>query len=370
MSDKYTEEMKKIRGARIALLAKHPFFGDLAFGLPLSFDDTLNPPTAATNGQWIKFHPKLIERLTPSELVFALGHEVLHPALMHTLRCGPRDHKKWNLACDIVANHMLIEHGIGTAPSFIYYKKELYIAGGGKVEKIYDLIPDEDADKQYDNVEATPEDAMADVAADMRVKLHQALQAAKRAGASTGTLEQFVENLTVPKVNWRNVLRSFFMTTRGAERTYARRNRRYAPQGIMIPGTYGDKAGEYVFAPDCSGSTDDEMIAQCAAEIQSIMEELRPEKLHVIYWDTEVKKHDVYECDDELNVKIYGRGGTRPQCIFEYLEEQGIEAEKVIVATDLEFYGDIGPEPDVPVLWAVMQGSRQDVAWGQVMVVE
>lgn len=393
MSEKYEAQLRKVRAARIQLIGAHPFWGDLAFGLPIKWDDTLDPPTAATNGRDITFHPEFVNQLPMDELIFVLAHEVMHPALMHVIRRGNRCPKRWNVACDIVVNELLVTSLVGKMPSFAIRDRHLYHQGGGKVETIYDLLPN-DPNKygapgsgnasdnnngkgpskmaSMDAMQDTPSDQAKDMAADWRNRLNQALHTAKAAGKSTGALEAFVEHLTVPKVSWREQLRNFVMTTRGEERTWSKRNRRYASTDIMLPGKYGERAGTWVVAPDCSGSTSDNMIAQVGAEVRSIQEELRPEKIHVICWDTQVKKHEEFEPDDPIVVKAYGRGGTDPRCLFEFIAKQGIEPDGVIVPTDLYFGGpaQFGPEPPYPVIWCVMESRLREAPWGKVLPVD
>ena len=384
MADKYQEQMKKVRRARIELLAKHPFFGDLAFNLPIEWNENLNPPTAATDGERIIFHPAFVDVMPPKELVFVLAHEVMHPALLHILRRGTRCPKRWNVACDVVVNHLLVESGIGSMPSMCVFKPDLYHAGKGKVEKIYELLPD---DQEYGEpgsgaagngsmdavIDADP-NKKEQIAADYRVKLQQALQTARAAGKVPGGLEALVEQMTTPKVPWQQHLRNFVMTTRGTERTWAKRNRRYAATNLNLPGNYGERMGELAFLIDCSGSTSDWMIGQCGAEISSIQEEMRPEKTHVLYFDTHVKRHEEYEPDDPMTVKAYGRGGTCFRTSFEYMNKHGIMPEACIVATDLGC-SDYGPEPPFPVLWCVLEKNNYGwkppmPPWGQVLEIE
>lgn len=385
MTEKHLVQMKKVRGARMALMADHPFFGDIAFGLPIKWDDTLNPPTAATDGTKIIFHPDFVDKLTPKELVFVLGHEIMHPALMHIFRRGSRDPYKWNYACDIVVNYLLHESlcqsvdgkdPVAKMPEWVLYDYNLYWQGQGKVENIYDLLP---KDMKYgipgsgksnnasmDAVfDADPKD-QDNLAADWRNKLAQAAQRAKDAGKMTAGLEAFVDQMTTPKVPWQNHLRNFILTTRGQDRTWAKRNRRYAASNLIMPGVYGEKMGPIVFAIDCSGSTSDKMVSQCGQEILSIQEELRPDKIHIIYFDSDVKKHEEYGPDEPFDVKVYGRGGTAFSPIFRYIEEHNLEPDSVIVATDL-YCGDFGPKPDYPVLWCILDGGADEAPWGQVL---
>lgn len=381
----FKEQKKKFMKARMRLLAQHPFFGDLAYQMPILWDDTLNPPTAATNGSYIKFHPGFVDKLELEELVFLIAHEVMHPALMHIVRRENRCPKRWNVACDVVVNQLLIESGVGKMPAGGILDVDLYHKGKGRAHAIYDLLPEREEYGEpgsgtqggapgelggsLDNMEdAAAGDAEA-MAADWRNKLQSAAQTAKAAGKMPGAIEQFVEDMVNPKVRWQDKLRNFIMTTRGSDRTWSRRNRRYASSDIMLPGTYGETMGEIVFAIDCSGSTSDEMVGQCGSELRSIQEELRPEKIHVLYFDSGIKKHEEFEPDEPLQVKVHGRGGTAFSPIFEFIDSNGICPENVVVATDL-YCDDFGPKPDYPVLWCVMESDAREAPWGDVLVVD
>ena len=105
-----TPEIKKAYDkAKIGLMAKSDtaFFTTVLFSLKLIWDWDI--PTAATDGTTIKVSPNFFMTLTPDERVFLLVHEAMHVALLHMLRLGDRNHKKWNIACDHYINLMLIE---------------------------------------------------------------------------------------------------------------------------------------------------------------------------------------------------------------------------------------------------------------------
>jgi len=369
----HENEMRLIRQARMKLMGQAPFFGDLAFSLPIEFSDQLNPPTAATDGMRIIYHPEFITKLPSEELVWVVAHEVMHPALLHTLRRGNRDPKRWNIACDIVVNYLLATSRVGKEWPNAVREDDLYRKGGGKVEKIYELLPEDyDKDPMDDVGDTDPKDA-DNLAADMRNKLQQAMQTAKKAGNMSSDLEAFIENITTPKVRWQDHVRNFVMTTRGTDRTYAKLNRRHAGTNVILPGSYGEKMGGLGCGLDCSGSTSDEMVSQFGSEMQSIQEELCPEYMHAIYFDHEVKKMETFEADDPITLKVYGRGGTCFRSVFEYIEKNQIELESLIMMTDLEC-DDYGPEPPYPVLWLGVgpyaKEYAKSVPWGQVVLVE
>ena len=63
--------------------------------------------TAATDGKRIYLNSDYVEKLTPKELDGLILHEVLHAALLHTIRRVDRDPVIWNWAADIVVNGMI-----------------------------------------------------------------------------------------------------------------------------------------------------------------------------------------------------------------------------------------------------------------------
>jgi predicted metal-dependent peptidase len=114
----YKEQLiiDKLVTGRIALLLKHPFFGNLATRLKLvNADDWC--PTAGTDGRHFYYNTKFIDSLTPKETEFLFGHEVLHNVFEHMLvRIGDRDPQLWNIAADYAVNQILKDANIGDMP--------------------------------------------------------------------------------------------------------------------------------------------------------------------------------------------------------------------------------------------------------------
>lgn len=347
------------------LLSNHPFFGDLAFNMPIEIDDTLNPPTAATDGEGLYFHPDFVNSLTDKQLTFVTGHEVLHCALMHLDRRGDRTPMRFNVAADIICNQLLVDNNVGEMPNDMIFDPHLYHRGGGMVTKIYDLLPEDDPRQSFDDFKPG-KPGKQPCPHKMRGKLQQALESAKAAGSMSGSLEAFVEAVTDDTVSWEDELFAEVTACRGTDRTYTKRHRRYAALDVLMPGTYGEQMGDLVFAIDCSGSTSNHMVARCANEIQRAMDTLRPERTHVIYWDTDIKKVETYGPDDTLDVRAYGRGGTDPNCIWRYIEDEGIDVAHCIVATD-GYVGDFGSAPDYPVIWCIMESPVNSAPFGKVI---
>lgn len=363
------EEAKLIRRmakARTSLVLEHAFIGNIALNLPVKLDYTI--PTACTNGREIRYNPWFVNDMSDEEIKFLIAHECFHPMLEHPTRIRGRDHRKFNQAGDYVINQLLTDEHIGKMPAGGLLNKSIYDAGGGTTDGIYNILPDNpDGDDPLDDCQdsgGTPAEQQQ-LAAEWKVRVAQAAQAAKMMGQLSANMARLVEDVLAPKVDWRDVLRRFLSKARSDERSFARFNRRFISQGLYLPSVSGESMGEIVFAVDCSGSIDQHTISQFAAEIQSSKDECNPLAIHVVYFDSEVSHYDKFTRDDEIEVKPHGGGGTAFSPIFAYLAEHNVEPVACIVLTDL-YCNDFGPEPSYPVLWVSTDADK--APWGEVVM--
>ena len=106
--------LEKLTGARIALLLKQPFFGNMATRMQLQEADWC--PTAATDGKHFYYNPQFIDALSPKETEFLIGHEVLHIVFDHFLRQDMREKQPWNVSADYAVNIVLEDENVGEMP--------------------------------------------------------------------------------------------------------------------------------------------------------------------------------------------------------------------------------------------------------------
>ena len=342
---------KRLAKAKTALVLEHPFVGNIALNMPFRIDDTLNPPTAATDGKQVLFHSEFVETLSDEQLKFVVAHECMHPMLEHNFRRNSRDPRKWNQATDYVINQLLTEEGIGRMPEMGLLDPAIYQQGKGTSDGIYKLLPEGGDDPLDDCRDGEGDPAeQAQQQAEWKVRVAQAAQAAKMMGKLSAGMSRLVGDILQPKVDWRDVLRRFVEKCRDDQRTWARPNRRFLSQGMYLPSVTGEAMGEIVVAVDCSGSIDNATINQFAAEIRTIKDDSNPRAIHVVYFDSEVSHYDKYERDDYLDIKPHGGGGTAFSPVFNYITEHGIEPVACVFLTDL-YCSDFGDAPDYPVLW-------------------
>ena len=366
------EEAKmKIRlaKAKTALILEHPFIGTVALGMPFLLSREV--PTAATNGKRVMFNPDFCNELTDEELKFLVAHECLHPMLEHNYRRQERQHRRWNNAADYVINKLLIDDSIGRMPKRGLHDPNIYTAGGGTSDGIYNILPEQDesdgGEPGLDNcedAEGSPAE-QAQEQAEWKVKVAQAAQAAKMMGKLSANMERLVDEVLRPKVDWRDVLQRFLVKARTDQRSFSRFNRRFIAQGMYLPSVSGEQMGEIVFAVDCSGSIDQHTIAQFAAEINNVKDDLMPARIHVMYFDSEVSHVESYEQHDDLDIKPHGGGGTDFAPVFAEIIEHGLTPVAIVFLTDL-CCSSFGDQPDAPVLWVSTDEST--APFGEVVV--
>lgn len=367
--------LKKLAKARTSLILEHPFIGTIALNMPMSLDDTIYPPSACTNGKYVKFHPEFIRDLTDEQMKFIVAHECMHPMLEHNYRRNSRDPDKWNKAADYVINQLLEDEGIGKFIPGGCLNKAIYDAGKQTSDGIYNILPDEDGKGEGSGPNGGIGNDLQDspgspaereqAAAEMKVMTAQAAQAAKMMGKLSANLARMVENVLQPKVDWRTVLRRFVEKAKNDSRVWARPNRRFLAQGLYLPSISGEALGEMAFAIDCSGSIGARELDEFAAEIRAVWEDGKPQRLHIMYFDSEVCHYEKFERDEDLHVEAHGGGGTAFSPVFRFMEEKGITPVATVFLTDL-CCNDFGPQPEHPVLW--VSNCDGKAPWGEVVL--
>ncbi len=381
---------KRIQKARTTLLLDHPFFGTLLFRL--KGRETHSVATMATDGVSLFYNPGFVDKLSTPELVGVLAHEVLHPGLQHHTRRGDRRPFRWNKACDYAINPLILDAGL-VLPKDVLIEDRFR---GMSAERIYNLLEEEEeggsGQGSEDQTEPTPGGStqgneendepnapvtpggigqildasepeaadgkdIAEQAREWQIAVEQAQTLAKLVGKIPAGLERSLEGAEEARVDWRELLRRSWSETNPTDYSWTRPNRRHIWQGLYLPGVIREGVGEIVIAVDCSGSVSARQLSLFEAEIRSILEGQRPERVHVLYFDTRVHKVDVYAAGQQISLDPVGGGGTDFRPCFDWVDEQQVQAQMLVFLTDL--YGTLPKEePSYPVLWA-STGARQ-----------
>jgi len=387
------EVREKLITARVGLLLRASFFGNLATRLKLVNADEWCT-TAATDGRNFYYNSRFVDMLKPKEIEFLFGHEVLHCVYDHFGRRGDRDPQLFNIANDYCVNADLKKHRIGefiTTVPCLYNKEyddmsseEIYDLLYENAEKIdiSDLIDrmldehldgEDDSDGDQDRNGAGNRPKMSrEERQQVRDEIKEAVLSAASASDGAGNLpagvKRILQELTAPKLNWRELLRMQLESTIKSDYTWMRASRKGWHMDAIMPGQKPDELIDIAIAIDASGSIDARMLKDFLSEAQGIMDQFQSYRIHVITFDTRVYNPVQYNSDNldsMLDYEVAGGGGTEFDCIFEYLKEEQIEPKRLVVFTDGYPYGSWGDEHYADTVW-ILHGTTTIVPpWGQ-----
>jgi hypothetical protein len=341
--------------AKVSIVTQHPFFASILMKRKLIEDMTI--PTAAVDqrGQ-IYYNPVWFDKLSVDEIVFVLAHEIGHVIGQHALRRGTRHAKKWNIAGDAWINDMLKDAGVGSPIT-----GGVYMPGSKDrtVDEIYNELPDTpdgpggtgddiiERGGQLSDEEATRIDA------ETRVEIAQAAQAAKAQGKMPGALAKIVADLIDPGTPWHDILERYMTSFTRGDYTWARPNRRFSDVAYLPSTGKVAEMGEVVIQVDVSGSISKQELDYYNGHMQRIVSQCNPERVHVLYVDTDVCKHEVFEQGEEVELTFYCGGGTDMEAGFAFLDKQGITPEVFVCLTDGYTDFNVANAPDYPVIWCI-----------------
>jgi len=371
--------------ARVGLLLKATFFGNLATRLKLVNADTWCD-TAATDGRNFYYNTEFIKSLKPGEREFLFGHEVLHCVYDHMGRREERDAQLYNIACDYCVNADLKKHRVGefiTTVDCLYDTKyegwsseQVYDdlfenAEKIDVEKLLEQLLDEHVD---DNANGAGEDGESSgdrptISSEERKQIRDEIKEAVLAAAQSsdpGSLPQgvrrMVQDLVDPQLNWRDLLQVTMQSKIKDDYTWNRPSRRGWHIDAVLPGHSDAESVDLAVALDLSGSIREVQIRDFLSEVQGITETFASFNLHVFSFDTEVYNHQVFNSDNLDSIAEYeciGGGGTAFSCIFNFLKEEQIEPEQLVIFTD-GFVSDWG-DPEYCDTLFILHSQRDGV---------
>jgi len=351
----------KIIIARVGLLLRHPFFGNMATRLKI-VDGSDWLTTAATDGRHLFYSRPFFEKLTVKQVEFVVAHEILHNVFEHMLRVENRDRSIWNAAADYSVNGTLVRDRIGEVPPDIkiYHDTKHY---GKSTEQIYDEIYEDEDEKslqalgqllddhidwEKDGKDGQPKYSKEEIK-QIRDEIKEATIAAAQAAGAGNTpaeIQRMIKELTEPKMNWREILRQQIQSTIKNDYTFMRPNRKGWHMNAILPGTNYDETIDICVAIDMSGSISDEQAKDFISEIKGIMDEYKEYKIKVWCFDTKVYNEQDYDSygEDISNYEVMGGGGTEFDANWEYMKKHDIQPKKFIMFTDGYPWGSWGDE--------------------------
>ena len=386
---------RRVKKAKITLMRKPEFAlwsGIMMVGKTEVRDGF---PSACTNGRDEIYGTEFVDGLSDKELMFVVLHENLHKAFRHLLiwkKLHEEDARLANMACDYVINLILHKtdpqeqtiaiprkdgkiyglldlkyEGLNTKQVFELLKQEQE-QGSGRGENGEENETGEGFDEHdWDGAEELSQEEVKELEREVDQALRQGqMTAQKLSGKGAGDMHRELGDLLEPQVDWREVLREFVNATCNAKdaSSWRRLNRRYLSMDMYMPSLIGERVGHIVVGVDTSGSIGQHEIGVFLSEVKGIAEMVNPEKVDLIYWDHVVASHEQYDSATLTmladSTKPRGGGGTSPTCVHEYMKDNNIDPDCIIMLTD-GYIGDWGNEWAKPILWVITSDKTAPV---------
>ncbi len=397
--------VEKLITARVGLLLKAPFFGNMATRMQL-IDASDWCPTAATNGRNFYYNVDFVKKLSVKKLEFLFGHEICHCVFDHFGRVGSRDRQLSNIAQDFAVNQILVDERIGdkiTEVKICYDPKYRGMAW----EEIYDDL--------YEKAEKIPMDQLMKQLGDLldehikegdgqgqgegegqdkdgkgggrpgmskeeaqRIKdeIKEAMiqsAAAAGAGKTPAGIMRMIKDMTEPKISWRDLVRQEIQSIIRNDYSFTRPNRKSMHSGAILPGLKEATTIDIGIAVDMSGSIGTEDASVFLGEVKGIMDQYEDFKVNIWCFDTDIYNHQEVthdNADDLLNYEPQGGGGTDFDINFEFMKEQGIQPKKFIMFTDGYPCGSWGDEDYCDTIFIVKGNTDAEAPFGQTVIYE
>jgi predicted metal-dependent peptidase len=356
-----TEIDQMIADSLMRVRLRAPFYATLT--LFAEYKVTEKVQTAATDGRDIYINPAYFAGLDPRERDGVLLHEVLHAALLHVPRKGPRDRLGWNIAADIVVNGIIRKQKGIVLPKGAIINEELQ---DHSVEEIYYLLQRDG--QAYDLVIADLLEASfagGELDAERRAALEDYWRHALRQAEANETqfdrsvgdmprgLLRELARIEQARLDWRAYLWRFLVQT---PTDFGDFDRRFVGRGLYLEGITGESVRVHVCI-DTSGSVTDELMAVLLGELRGILRAYPHLECELYYADAAL--YGPYDLTPEKSLPPpVGGGGTDFRPFFARLAQtfDAFHQGLVIYLTD-----GYGPFPDTAppydVLWVITPGG-------------
>lgn len=368
--------------ARIGLLLRHSFFGNLATRLQLINADEWCS-TAATDGQKFYYNSRFIMMLKPKEVEFLVAHEVLHVVYDHMGRRNHRDPQIWNIADDYAVNADLKRHKVGqfitTVPCLYEQKYD-----GKPAEEIYDdlmknaqkidindlidqLLDDhmdgDDSDSDGDGDKEGKGKGRPKLSDEEKERIRQEVKQAiinaaqsAEAGQLPLGVERLIKQAVDPVMPWRELIQTNLTSAIRTDYSWMRPSRRGWHMDAIMPGMTPGEEIDVVVAIDMSGSISNKQAQQFLGEIGGMMDSFDGYKVHVFCFDTDTYNPQDFTSENLDSIDAYepmGGGGTDFDCIFDYLKKVGNVPKRLICFTDGYPCGSWGDPDYCDTTWII-----------------
>ena len=394
---------EKLTTARVGLLLKTPFFGNMATRMKIINADEWCQ-TAATDGRNFYYNTEFVKKLSTKKLEFLFAHEIGHCVFDHFGRAGSRNRQLCNISQDYAINQILKDEKIGEvidevpiclddkyrglAWEEIYdqlYEKAEKISMEDLLDQLGDTLDDhinqdgnqskDGKDKGDDKKGKKPtisKEEMQKIKDEIKEAMIQSAAAAG-AGKTPAAIQRLIKDLTEAKMNWREVLRMNIQSIIKNDYSFTRPSRKGWGTGAILPGLKNDDTIDIAIAVDMSGSIGMEDAKVFFSEIKGIMDQYEDFNIKVWCFDTEIYNYAEFSqdnVDELLDYEPKGGGGTEFMVNWDFMKNEGIEPKKFIMFTDGYPWGSWGDENYCDTLFIVKGNERAEAPFGQTVIYE
>jgi len=394
--------IEKLTTARVGLLLKAPFFGNMATRMKL-IDASDWCPTAATNGRDFMYNTEFVKKLSVKKLEFLFAHEICHAIFDHFGRLGSRIPQLANIAQDYAVNQILVDERIGdkiTEVKICYDPKyrglaweEIYDELYEKAEKIPmeqllaqlgDLLDEhikeeegvgagnKDSDKEGKGKPSLSKEEAEQIRQEIKNAMIQSAAAAG-AGKVPAGIQRMIKNITEPKMDWRQLVQQEIQSIVRNDYSFQRVNRKSMHSGAILPGMKEATTIDVAISIDMSGSIGDEDATAFLSEIKGIMDQYEDFRINLWCFDTDIYNWKQITHDEAHELEEYepqGGGGTDFEVNWTFMEENGIQPKKFIMFTDGYPCGGWGNEDYCDTIFIVKGNTSAEAPFGQTVIYE
>ena len=394
---------EKLTTARVGLLLKTPFFGNMATRMKIINADEWCQ-TAATDGRNFYYNTDFVKKLSTKKLEFLFAHEIGHCVFDHFGRAGSRNRQLCNISQDYAINQILADEKIGEVIDEVpicldsqyrgmaweeIYDKLYEKADKMSMEDLLDQLGEQlddhinedgnqskdgkegDGDKQAKKPTISKEEKQK-IKDEIKEAMIQSAAAAG-AGKTPAAIQRLIKDLTEAKMNWREVLRMNIQSIIRNDYSFTRPSRKGWGTGAILPGLVNDDTIDIAVAVDMSGSIGMDDAKTFFSEIKGIMDQYEDFNIKVWCFDTEVYNYAEFSqdnVDELLDYEPKGGGGTDFDVNWTYMKENGIEPKKFVMFTDGYPWSSWGDENYCDTLFIVKGNERAEAPFGQTVIYE
>ena len=398
---------EKLTTARVGLLLKTPFFGNMATRMKIiNADDWCQ--TAATDGRNFYYNTEFVKKLSTKKLEFLFAHEIGHCVFDHFGRAGSRNRQLCNISQDYAINQILADEKIGDVIDEVPICLDSQYRGLAW-EEIYDKLYEkadiqeitldqlmeglgetldehingdgaqgqkgEDKEQDKDTRGKAPvltKEEKQKIKDEIKEAMIQSAAAAG-AGKTPGAIQRLIKDLTEAKMNWREILRMNIQSIIKNDYSLTIPSRKGWHTGAILPGVKNDETIDIAISVDMSGSIGMDDAKVFFSEIKGIMDQYEDFNIKVWCFDTEVYNYAEFSQDNVEELLDYepkGGGGTEFTVNWDFMKESAIEPKKFVMFTDGYPWGSWGDENYCDTLFIVKGNERAEAPFGQTVIYE